>query len=173
MHEQFNLQKKTATYLVNNNLFYTILLLPLAVLYFVGCSELLMEATPAYFIVQSAIILFACGFLLFHQFRKIKIKLAFSKVAHLLEDTKDIICTKVSFLTLFDRSRHGFFVAGFIITDAEKKQYYFLFPNERYVAYNYRRFVKSKALGHQLTIKYYAGTNLIMDTPFTLYDYEY
>lgn len=173
MHEQFNQQKETATLLVKNSIFYSIFTLPFAILLFIGGSELIKGSSLLLFIFQSIVFLALCIFVLLQLVHNIRLRIAFGNVAHLMEDTKEIICANVHFLTLFDNSSHGFTVAGFIFTDAQKKKYYYLFPVERNVSNDYRKFIKSKCLGHQLTIKYYAGTNLIIDPPFTLYDYDY
>lgn len=171
MHQQLDQQKETTWLLVKNYMLYVIVFVPLTIiLYALVSSAVEYKGLPVYLILCFVATIVSIIFL-FLLIYFIRLRIAFNKVTFVMEDTKEIVCTNIRLIILPSRN-NGFYIAGFIFADEHKKKYYYIFPEERLVHLDYIKFVKSKSLGHQLTIKHYAGTNLIIEPPFTLYDYE-
>ncbi len=175
MYNHLREQKEIVKHEIYLNILPTLLVIILCALTPVSV-QLLFEAKEKYInlfgIIEVAMVLLIAIYVLTQQVRLIKILITMRKATPAQECTKDIICSGARVIRRIFLQRHIRKAIGFILKDESGKKYYCILSQERVVYPDIWGFLKSKCFGRQFTIKYYEGTNILVEPPFTLYDYD-
>ena len=97
----------------------------------------------------------------------------FNKLPMVMESTKEIRCIKAKVL-YETHSRRWYYYIGFVLTDENNNKYYCFSPEDDGVRYPFKfsHFVKTRTIGKNFKIKYYGGTKLLIEPPFSIYEYK-
>ena len=164
--------KEIASLMVKAQFYRFIVTFPFSILFFYCADGFVAHIKIySYFLAAGILMGIISFFFLFAFFYCIRFRLMFNKIAFINEDSNEFICENFHLLSFSRPISGGYAIIVYIDTN-NKKYYGFSYSGIPH-SFKFKNFLKEKMVGKKLTIKHYAGTNLLIEMPITLYDYEY